>query len=137
GWEPHRLSQIKQLLEAYKEVDEEKLRENFAYFLKAIIPACEEVGIKMAVHPDDPPYSIFGLPRIVKNRDDLDWLCNVVDSPSNGITLCTGSIAERPDNDVYEILSEFCQRDRIPFAHVRNIKYLSDNGLDFYEAPHK
>ncbi|EMW6262209.1 TPA: mannonate dehydratase [Enterococcus faecium] len=137
GWEPHRLSQIKQLLEAYKEVDEEKLRENFAYFLKAIIPTCEEVGIKMAVHPDDPPYSIFGLPRIVKNRDDLDWLCNVVDSPSNGITLCTGSIAERPDNDVYEILSEFCQRDRIPFAHVRNIKYLSDNGLDFYEVPHK
>lgn len=60
-----------------------------------------------------------------------------MDSPSNGITLCTGSIAERPDNDVYEILSEFCQRDRIPFAHVRNIKYLSDNGLDFYEAPHK
>lgn len=135
GWEPERLAQIKNLLEAYKDVDEKKLRENFAYFLKAIIPTCEEVGIKMAVHPDDPPYSIFGLPRVVKNREDLDWLCNVVDSPSNGITLCTGSIAEDPANDVYAILAEFCKRDRIPFAHVRNIKFLENK--DFYEAPHK
>ncbi len=57
----------------------------------------------MAIHPDDPPYSIFGLPRVVKNRDDLDWICRAVDSPANGITLCTGSIAEDPDNDVYAI----------------------------------
>ena len=135
GWEPERLAHIKSLLEAYASVDEEKLRENFAYFLQSIIPTCEEVGVKMAVHPDDPPYSIFGLPRIVKNREDLDWLCRVVDSPSNGITLCTGSIAEDPENDVYEILAEFCQRDRIPFAHVRNIKFLDNR--DFYEAPHK
>lgn len=89
----------------------------------------------MAVHPDDPPYSIFGLARIVKNREDLDWLCRIVDSPYNGITLCTGSIAEDPENDVYGILAEFCQRDRIPFAHVRNIKFLANR--DFYEAPHK
>lgn len=134
GWEPERLSQVKALFDAYKDVDEAKLRENYAYFLKAIIPTCEEVGIKMAVHPDDPPYSIFGLPRIVKNREDLDWICNVVDSPSNGITLCTGSIAEDPNNDVYAILAEFTKRDRIPFAHVRNIKYIQ--GRDFYEAPH-
>ncbi|WP_270346182.1 mannonate dehydratase [Enterococcus thailandicus] len=135
GWEPERLAQVKELLQAYKEVDEAKLRENFAYFLKAIIPTCEEVGIKMAVHPDDPPYSIFGLPRIVKNREDLDWICQVVDSPANGITLCTGSIAEDPANNVYEIMAEFCQRDRIPFAHVRNIKFIQEK--DFYEAPHK
>jgi mannonate dehydratase len=135
GWEPERLAHVKELFAAYKDVDDDKLRENFAYFLKAIIPTCEEVGIKMAVHPDDPPYSIFGLPRIVKNRDDLDWVCNVVDSPSNGITLCTGSIAEDPANNVYEILAEFCRRDRIPFAHVRNIQYLG-NDKDFYEAPH-
>lgn len=136
GWEPERLAQVKSLFEAYKDVDEAKLRENFEYFLKAIIPTCEEVGIKMAVHPDDPPYSMFDLPRIVKNREDLDWLCNVVDSPCNGITLCTGSIAEDPANDVYEILAEFCKRDRIPFAHVRNIKFLGHD-KDFYEAPHK
>lgn len=135
GWEPERLAQVKSLFEAYKDVDEEKLRENFAYFLKAIIPTCEEVGVKMAIHPDDPPYSIFGLPRIVKNREDLDWVCNVVDSPCNGITLCTGSIAEDPANDVYAILAEFCKRGRIPFAHVRNIKFIQDK--DFYEAPHK
>lgn len=135
GWEPERLAQVKELFKAYEEVDDVKLRENFAYFLKEIIPVCEEVGIKMAVHPDDPPYSIFGLPRIVKNREDLDWICNVVDSPSNGITLCTGSIGEDPENNVYEILAEFCKRNRIPFAHVRNIKYLG-NDKDFYEAPH-
>lgn len=135
GWEPERLSKVKSLFEAYKDVDEKKLRENFEYFLKAIIPTCEEVGLKMAAHPDDPPYSIFGLPRIMKNREDLDWLCNVVDSPCNGITLCTGSIAEDPANDVYAILAEFCKRNRIPFAHVRNIKFIQDK--DFYEAPHK
>lgn len=137
GWEPERLSEVQRLLQAYKDVDEQKLRENFAYFLKAIIPTCEEVGIKMAVHPDDPPYPMFGLPRVVKNRDDLDWICNVIDSPSNGITLCTGSIAEDPKNNVYEILKEFVQRDRIPFAHIRNIKYLPSGERDFYEAPHK
>lgn len=135
GWEPERLAQVKELFAAYKDVDDDQLRENLAYFLNAIIPVCEEVGVKMAIHPDDPPYSIFDLPRIVKNRDDLDWICNVVDSPSNGITLCTGSIGEDPANDVYEILAEFCKRDRIPFAHIRNIKYLG-NDKDFYEAPH-
>ncbi|WP_265456528.1 mannonate dehydratase [Enterococcus sp. HY326] len=135
GWEPERLAHIKELFDAYKDVNEDKLRENFAYFIKAIIPTCEEVGIKMAIHPDDPPYSIFNLPRIVKNREDLDWICNVVDSPANAITLCTGSIGEDPTNNLYEILAEFCQRDRIPFAHVRNIKYLG-NDKDFYESPH-
>ncbi|AIM25218.1 mannonate dehydratase [Melissococcus plutonius] len=135
GWEPERLTHVKELFEAYKNVDETKLRENLAYFLKAIIPTCEKVGIKMAIHPDDPPYSIFGLPRIIKNREDLDWLCNIIDSPSNGITLCTGSISEDPANNVYEILAEFCRRDCIPFAHVRNIKFIQ--GKDFYEAPHK
>jgi mannonate dehydratase len=137
GWEPDRLAEVKRLFTAYQDVDEAKLRRNFKYFLEQIIPTCEEVGIKMAVHPDDPPYSMFGLPRVVKNRKDLDWICNAVDSPSNGITLCTGSIAEDPDNDVYAIMAEFVKRNRIPFAHVRNIKYLESGKYDFYEAPHK
>lgn len=136
GWEPERLAHVKELFEKYKHVTDDVLRDNLAYFLKEIIPVCEEVGIKMAIHPDDPPYSIFGLPRIVKNREDLDWICNVVDSPSNGITLCTGSIGEARENDVYAILAEFCRRDRIPFAHIRNIQFLHDEGNDFYEAPH-
>ncbi|CAM3260298.1 mannonate dehydratase [Vagococcus fessus] len=134
GWEPERLEHVKYLFESYKDVNEEVLRANFEYFLKAIIPTCEEVGMKMAVHPDDPPYSIFNLPRVVKNREDLNWLCSVVDSPANGITLCTGSIAEDPTNDVYEIISEFTKRDRIHFAHVRNICFTE--GRDFYESAH-
>lgn len=135
GWEPERLAHVRELFAAYKDVDEEKLRENLVYFLKEIIPVCEEVGVKMAIHPDDPPYSMFGLPRIIKNREDLNWLCEAVDSPYNGITLCTGSISEDPANDLYEILAEFTRRGRIHFAHVRNIKFIKDK--DFYEAPHK
>lgn len=137
GWEPERLAQVKHLFEIYKDVDEDKLRENLVYFLKAIMPTCEECDVKMAIHPDDPPYSMFGLPRIIKNREDLDWLCRAVDTPYNGITLCTGSIAEDPANDVYAILEEFTRRGRIHFAHVRNIKYLHPGeNKDFYEAAH-
>lgn len=139
GWEPERLSQVRALLDAYKDVDEDRLRENLVYFLKAIIPTCEECGVKMAIHPDDPPYSMFGLPRIIKNREDLDWLCSAVDSPCNGITLCCGSIAEEPGNDIYSILAEFARRGRIHFVHMRNIKYISPEepgNKDFYEAPH-
>jgi mannonate dehydratase len=137
GWEPERLAKVKELFEDYKGVDDDKLRENLVYFLEAIMPTCEEVGIKMAIHPDDPPYSIFGLPRIIKNREDLDWLVTTVDSPCNGITLCTGSIGEDPANDVVAIVAEFTKRGRIPFAHVRNIKFIEGHGpKDFYEAPH-
>lgn len=82
--EPERLSHIKGLLKAYKDISEDKLRENFVYFLKAIISMCEEVDIKMTVHPDDPSYSIFG-PRAMKNCEDLDWVCKGVDSPSMGL----------------------------------------------------
>lgn len=139
GWEPERLAGIRTLLDAYRDVDEQALRENLRYFLEAVIPVCEECGVKMAIHPDDPPYSMFGLPRIMKNRDDLDWLCRVVDSPCNGITLCCGSIAEDPDNDVYEILAEFARRGRIHFVHMRNICYLNPDepgNRDFYESAH-
>jgi mannonate dehydratase len=86
GWEPERLAEVQTLFAKYSAVDDHKLRENLVYFLQAVIPVCEEVGVKMAIHPDDPPYSIFGLPRVVKNRDDLDWICRAVDSPANGIT---------------------------------------------------
>lgn len=134
GWEPERLAKVQELFARYNGVDDDKLRENLFYFLREIIPVCEEVGVKMAIHPDDPPYSIFGLPRVVKNYTDLAMICDAVDSPSNGITLCTGSIAEDPDNDVYEILAEFTRRKRLHFAHVRNIKLIKDK--DFYESAH-
>lgn len=134
GWEPERLAGVQELFAKYKDVDDKTLRTNLVYFLERVIPVCEEVGVKMAIHPDDPPYSIFGLPRVVKNRDDLDWICNAVDSPANGITLCTGSIGEDPENNVYDILAEFTRRKRIHFAHVRNIKLIKDK--DFYECAH-
>jgi mannonate dehydratase len=134
GWEPERLAKVQELFARYEGIDDDELRRNLVYFLKEIIPVCEEVGVKMAIHPDDPPYSIFGLPRVVKNRNDLDWLCNAVDSEANGITLCTGSIAEDPNNNVYEILAEFTRRGRLHFAHVRNIKIIKDK--DFYECAH-
>lgn len=89
--------------------------------------------------PDDPPYGMFGLPRIIKNREDLDWLCNAVNTPYNGITLCCGSIAEEPANDVYSILAEFSRRGCIHFVHMRNICYLHSEdpaNKDFYESAH-
>ena len=136
GWEPERLADVTKLIAQYQDVTETDLRANLKYFLEQIIPVCEEVDIKMGIHPDDPPYSIFGLPRIVKNRDDLDFICQAVDSPYNGITLCTGSIAEDPNNDLVAIVAEFAKRDRIPFAHVRNVKFIGDNGKDCYESAH-
>ncbi|MGO2742876.1 MAG: mannonate dehydratase [Pseudolactococcus laudensis] len=136
GWEPERLADVTKLIAQYQDVTETDLRANLKYFLEQIIPVCEEVDIKMGIHPDDPPYSIFGLPRIVKNRDDLDFICQAVDSPYNGITFCTGSIGEDPDNDLVAIVAEFAKRDRIPFAHVRNVKFIGDNCKDCYESAH-
>ncbi len=136
GWEPERLVDITKLIAQYQDVTEVDLRNNLTYFLQQIIPVCEAVDIKMAIHPDDPPYSIFGLPRIVKNRDDLAYICEAVDSPYNGITMCTGSIGEDPDNDLVAIVAEFAKRDRIPFAHVRNVKFIEAGGRDCYESAH-
>lgn len=136
GWEPERLVDITKLIAQYQDVTEVDLRNNLTYFLQQIIPVCEAVDIKMAIHPDDPPYSIFGLPRIVKNRDDLAYICESVDSPYNGITMCTVSIGEDPDNDLVAIVAEFAKRDRIRFAHVRNVKFIEAGGRDCYESAH-
>lgn len=136
GWEPDRLARLEELFELYGDVDEDALRGNLVYFLEAIMPTCEEAGVTMAIHPDDPPYSVFGLPRIMSTRDDLDWLCRAVPSPRNAITLCCGSVAERPDNDLYAIIEEFASRGRIAFAHVRNVCYLPSGPRDFYECAH-
>lgn len=99
GWEPERMAHIKALFELYKEVDEEKLFENFIYFLKAIMPTCEKYDIKMAIHPDDPAWPVFNLPRIVTNETQILRFLNAVDSPCNGITFCTGSLGSNPKND--------------------------------------
>jgi mannonate dehydratase len=135
GWDSsYKADELKALLAEYSKIDEEKLWEHLSYFLKAIIPVAEEVGLKMAIHPDDPPRPIFGLPRIVKNRDDLARLLKIVDSPSNGLTLCSGSLGAGPQNNVEALIREFGGMGRIFFAHLRNVK-VSPNG-DFEETAH-
>ncbi|MBU7478610.1 mannonate dehydratase [Lactiplantibacillus pentosus] len=133
GWEPERLAQIKELFKRYKGVDEEKLTENLKYFLDAIIPVCEECDVRMAMHPDDPPYSIMGLPRIYKNAEDMRKILALHDSYYNGFTICAGSLGENPKNDVPAIMREFVQKNRVPFVHLRNIKFENDKG-DFHET---
>jgi mannonate dehydratase len=133
GWEPERLIHLSSVFDAYKEVTEEDLWNNLQYFLEQIIPVAEANDIKMALHPDDPPWSIFGLPRIMTGADSIRRLLKLVDSPYNGVTLCSGSLSVRTDNNVAEMVREFA--DRIPFAHIRNVR-LYDNG-DFIETSHR
>jgi D-mannonate dehydratase len=133
GWEPERLGRLSELFDAYRGVTEDDLRSNLRYFLEQVVPVAEHYDIKMGIHPDDPPFSIFGLPRIVKNRDDIRRILDFVDSPSNGVTLCSGSLGANPDNDIAAMVKEFA--GRIPFAHIRNVK-VYDNG-DFIETSHR
>ena len=135
GWDAsYKPEELKALLNEYKSVNEEKLWENFEYFLKKIIPVAEEVGVKMACHPDDPPRPIFGLPRIVKNRNDLARLVSVIDSPSNGLTMCTGSLGADLGNDIVSLVREFGGRQKIHFTHIRNVKTEADG--TFHESMH-
>jgi len=135
GWEPERLAEVKRLFKAYQDVDAKKLTENFKYFLDAIIPVCEECDVRMAIHPDDPPRPLFGLPRIYKNREDMLTIEHLHESRCNGFTICTGSLGENPENDVPAIIREFVKKDRVPFVHARNIKFMNDEG-DFHESAH-
>lgn len=134
GWEPKRLSKIKSLLNDYEDMSSDNLADNLNYFLQKTIPVCEETGIKMAIHPDDPAQNIFGLPRICQNEDDLDRIVSMVDSPANSITLCCGSLASGPKNDVPHILEKFVKMNRVAFVHARNIKHTSK--YNFYETSH-
>ena len=143
GWEPERLSKVKELFEAYKDVDEETLFNNLVYFLKAIQPVCEKYGIKMAIHPDDPAWPVFGLPRIITSKEKILRVMKAVDSPFNGLTFCAGSFGSNPNNDLPGIIRAL--PGRIHFAHVRNLHHFapgvfeeaahlsSDGSFDLYE----
>ena len=136
GWDAsYQPAELKALLAEYKNVSEEVLWSNLEYFLKAIIPVAIEANVKMAMHPDDPPRPIFGLPRIVKNRDDLARLLAIVDSPANGLTLCSGSLGADLCNNIEALVREFGGRGRIHFGHVRNVKVEPDG--TFYESGHR
>ncbi|MDM5340248.1 mannonate dehydratase [Fictibacillus enclensis] len=132
GWEPEKMAKIKELFEAYKEIDEEKLWDNLKIFLDEILPVAEAHGIQMAIHPDDPPWSIFGLPRIITGAESYERLRAISDSPANGITMCTGSMGANPANDMVEIAKKYASI--APFSHIRNVK-IYDNG-DFVETSH-
>jgi mannonate dehydratase len=136
GWDSsYQTGELQALLAEYREVDADRLWQHLEYFLQAIIPVAEEAGVKMAIHPDDPPRPIFGLPRIVKDRDDLDRILGIVDTPANGLTLCSGSLGAGPQNNVEALVREFGGRGRIHFAHIRNVKITPEG--DFEETAHR
>ncbi|MBQ1184034.1 MAG: mannonate dehydratase, partial [Clostridia bacterium] len=114
------------------ELGEEQLWANLETFLKAVIPVAESVGIKMAIHPDDPPWGIFGLPRIITGPESYDRFLKIVDSPANGLTFCTGSLGANPENDLVDMAYKYA--DRIHFLHLRNIKW--GENLNFEEVGH-
>lgn len=119
-------------ISTYKDIDKEKLRANMKRFLDDVIPTCEEYNVNLCVHPDDPPYPVLGMPRIIGCMDDLEWLRKANPSLRNGITYCTGSLSGRPDNDLVAIAERFA--DAIHFVHLRNTQHLDD--FSFYESGH-
>jgi mannonate dehydratase len=123
---------LRRMLDRYREIDKTRLRDNLARFLREVIPVAEEVGIRMCIHPDDPPRPLMGLPRIVSNEDDLAFIVGALESPANGITLCSGSLGAGPANDVPAIARRFARH--IFFAHLRNVAKEPDGS--FMEADH-
>ncbi len=145
GWEPERMAQLEKTLKQYEGMTADGLRQNYRYFLDAVIPVCEECGVRMACHPDDPAWPIFGLPRIAHSAEDFDRIVALRDSPANALCLCTGSLGSDPKNDLPAIIRRFGHMDRIAAVHVRNVKFLGprrfresahlskDGSFDMYE----
>lgn len=132
GWEPERMARVKELFAMYRGVDEERLFENLRYFLEQIMPVCRKYDIRMAIHPDDPAWSVFGLPRIMTNKENVLRIMDMVDDPHNGVAFCTGSFGTSRANNLPDMIRAL--KGRIHFAHVRNLKFNSPT--DFEEAAH-
>lgn len=132
GWEPERMARVKELFAMYRDVDEERLFENLRYFLEQIMPVCRKYDIRMAIHPDDPAWSVFGLPRIMTNKENVLRIMDMVDDPHNGVAFCTGSFGTSRANDLPDMIRAL--KGRIHFAHVRNLKF--NSSTDFEEAAH-
>lgn len=127
--------ELERLFELYGERTEEDLWKNLDYFLKAVIPEAEKANVKLGMHPDDPPWSIFGLPRIITNEKNIDRLLQLYDNPYNSLTLCTGSLGANPDNNIPALIKKYAEMDRICFGHVRNIRFTNSN-RSFEETSH-
>ena len=123
---------FKRLLSLYDGIDRDTLRENMRYFLSVIMPGCDEYGVNMCVHPDDPPFQILGLPRIVTNEEDIDWFLRAVDNPHNGLTFCAGSLSAGEHNDTRELAKKFAKRTH--FVHLRSTAAMP--GGNFIESSH-
>ncbi|RED89338.1 mannonate dehydratase [Cohnella phaseoli] len=135
GWDSsYRKEDLQLLFEQYASVDEEKLWDNLSYFVKAIMPAAEEAGVRMAIHPDDPPWPIFGLPRIITDEAALDRFLRLYDSPVNGLCLCSGSLGANPANDFPDMVRRFGRESRVNFVHARNVKITGERS--FEESAH-
>ncbi|WP_097045640.1 mannonate dehydratase [Flagellimonas pacifica] len=130
--EGYSLESFQTVLDTYKEISKSKLQEHLVYFLSEVVPVAEEVGVLLCAHPDDPPYPILGLPRILSTANDYKYIFNKIPSIHNGITFCTGSLGVREDNDLSEIFQQFAHR--VHFLHFRNTTRTKDG--DFYEANH-
>ncbi len=136
GWDSsYSPEEVADLIAAYQEIGDEGLWSNLEYFIKEIIPVAEQAGVKMAIHPDDPPWPIFGIPRIITNEENLDRFLDIYDSEYNGLTLCSGSLGCATFNDFTAMVKKYAGRNRVPFAHLRNIKIIGDDG-SFEESAH-
>ena len=134
GWEPERLAHLPELMEAYQGMGHEQMYANYKYFLDAVIPTCERYGVKLAVHPDDPAFDLFGWPRVVSSKEGIQRVLGLNPSPCNGLCLCLGSFSSRRGNDAVGAVKTFM--DRIYFSHVRNIRFTDEQG-SFYEVGHR
>ena len=131
GWDAsYTKDEVRELITAYGKLGEEGLWKNLEKFLKKIIPVAEECGVRMAIHPDDPPYPIFGIPRIITCEENLDRMLAIVDSPANSLCLCTGSLGCSLSNDIVKMVRKYSAMDRIAFMHMRNVLVLPDGSFE-------
>lgn len=133
GWDlSYQTEELKSIMQQYQSITEEQLMDNLIYFLKKVVPVAQEENIRLAIHPDDPPWPIFGLPRVITNQRNIEYLLREVDSPANGITFCTGSFGADPSNDLTAIIE--AAKGRIYFVHARNVKWTGEKS--FQETSH-
>ena len=131
GWDAsYTQDEVRELISAYQEIGSEGLWRNLEKFLKKVIPVAEECGVRMAIHPDDPPYPIFGIPRIITDEAALDRFLKLYDSPANSLCLCTGSLGCAKTNDIVKMVAKYAKQDRIAFMHIRNVKIMDDGSFE-------